>query len=130
MSHLWAHLANYGRTPSFLRFCSATSKMIDDWKQLWQVATRAISLQSTCRAACLLIHNLIETDILPHHSLSNDINSIVATADVNGPATLCDASIALMYHLLHVRNAILPSASQATSNYIIRWALFRWNPGE
>lgn len=104
--------------------------MVDDWKQLWQVATRAISLQSTCRAASLLIHHIIETDILPHHSLSDDINSITTTADVNGPALLCDTSVALMYHILHLRNAILPGASQATSGHIIRWALLRWNPGE
>lgn len=115
---------------SCLRLSNATDRMVDDWRQLWQVATRAISLQSTCRAACLLIHNLLKTDVLPHHSLSDDINSITTTADVNGPAVLCDTSIALMYHLLYVRNTILPSASQATSNYIIRWALMRWNPAE
>ncbi|KAJ6781431.1 hypothetical protein PWT90_08113 [Aphanocladium album] len=115
---------------SCLRFSKATVKMTDDWKQLWQVATRAISLQNTCRAASVLIHNLLGTEVLPHHSLSDDINSIITTADVNGPALLCDTSIALMYHLLHVRNTVLPSASQATSNYIIRWALMRWNPAD
>ncbi|ATY67317.1 phosphotidylinositol kinase [Cordyceps militaris] len=122
----WALIA----CSSCLQLSNATAKMIDDWKQLWQVATRAISLQSTCRAACLLIHSLLETEVLPHHSLSGDINSITTTADVNGPAVLCDTSIALMNHLLYVRNTILPSASQATSNHIIRWALRLWNPAD
>ncbi|OAQ99493.1 hypothetical protein LLEC1_02257 [Akanthomyces lecanii] len=115
---------------SCLQLSNATDNMIDDWKQLWKVATRAVSLQSTCRAACLLIHSLLKTDVLPYHSLSDDINSITTTADVNGPAILCDTSVALMGHLLSVRNTILPSASQATSNYIIRWALMRWSPAD
>ncbi|TQV91433.1 hypothetical protein V2A60_008921 [Cordyceps javanica] len=122
----WALIA----CSSCLKLSNSTANMIDDWKQLWQVATRAISLQSTCRAACLLIHSILETDILPHHSLTDDINSIITTADVNGPATLCDTSITLMHHLLYLRNTILPSASQATSSYIIRWALWLWNPAD
>lgn len=115
---------------SCLQLSNATDQMIGGWKQLWKVATRAVSLQSTCRAACLLIHSLLRTDVLPYHSLSDDINSITTTADVNGPAVLCDTSIGLMHHLLSVRNTILPSASQATSNYIIRWALMRWNSAD
>ncbi|KAM3430198.1 hypothetical protein MY4824_007804 [Beauveria thailandica] len=122
----WAIIAS----SSCLQLTTGTDNMINEWKQLWQVATRAVSLQSTCRAACLLIHSLLKTDVLPHHSLLNDINSITTTADVNGPAVLCDTSIALMHHLFYLRNSLLPSASQATTNYIIRWALMRWNPSD
>ncbi|KAL2752788.1 hypothetical protein ACRALDRAFT_1052581 [Sodiomyces alcalophilus JCM 7366] len=98
------------------------------WKPIWQIAARAASLLSTCRAACHLMHVIIESDVLPYHSISDEINSLVATADVNGPATLVDSSITLMMRLLYLRNTKLPSASQSTSHHIIRWTFFRWNP--
>ncbi|KAM0254845.1 hypothetical protein ACHAQJ_006386 [Trichoderma viride] len=102
----------------------------DTWKQIWHSAARSISLPATSRAACLLLHCIIETDILPYHNLSSDINNIITTADTNGPGVLCDTSIALMSHLYHVRNSRLPSTSQSTSSHIIRWIFLRWNPSE
>lgn len=99
------------------------------WRQVWHLATRSVSLPATSRAACLALHSIIEGDILPYHALSEDINSIVTTADVNGPGVLCDTSLALMVHLFHERNARLPNASQSTSSHIIRWVFMKWNPG-
>lgn len=102
----------------------------DTWRQLWHLATRSIGLPGTSRAACVLLHTILEADVLPYHSISEDINNIVTSADVNGPGTLCDASIALMLHVLHIRNSRIPSASQSTCNHIIRWIFLRWNPNE
>ncbi|KID73239.1 Serine/threonine-protein kinase tel-1, partial [Metarhizium brunneum ARSEF 3297] len=102
----------------------------DQWKQLWHLAVRSVSIPTTCRAACLLLHRIIEKDLLPYNTISEDIDGIVTTADVNGPGLVCDTSLALMLHLLHARNARLPSASQATSNHIIRWVFLKWNPNE
>lgn len=73
---------------------------------------------------------MVEADSLPYHEISDDINSIVTTADVNGPAILCDTSLALMLHLFHVRNARLPNASQNTSNHITRWMFLKWHPSK
>lgn len=78
----------------------------------------------------MLLHRIIEKDLLPYNTISEDIDGIVTTADVNGPGLVCDTSLALMLHLLHARNARLPSASQATSNHIIRWVFLKWNPSE
>lgn len=103
---------------------------LDQWKQLWHHAIRSISVPSTSRAACLLLHRILEADILPYNLISEDINSVVTTADVNGPGLLSDTSLALMFHLFHLRNARVPGASQATSSHIIRWVFLRWNPSE
>ncbi|KAG6006598.1 Serine/threonine-protein kinase tel1 [Claviceps maximensis] len=72
----------------------------------------------------------MEADILPYHSISEDVNSVVTTPDVNGPGLLSDTSVALMFHLFHFRNARVPSASQVTSSHIIRWVFLKWNPSE
>ncbi|OLN81563.1 Serine/threonine-protein kinase tel1 [Colletotrichum chlorophyti] len=100
------------------------------WKQVWQIAARAVSLPSISRAACVLLHTILESDRVLHHDVSDDINSIVTTADVNGPALLVDSSIILMMHLLFLRNIKLPNASQSTSHHIIRWVFLRWNPAD
>ncbi|KFA46746.1 hypothetical protein S40293_08118 [Stachybotrys chartarum IBT 40293] len=114
--------------------CALHANLRDDhgdlWRQLWKLATRAVSLPATSRAACVFLHTALEVDLVAYHLISDDINSIVTTADVNGPAVLCDTSLALMFHLFHVRNTRLPSTSQNTSSHVIRWMFLKWNPGE
>lgn len=103
--------------------------MAASWKHLWQIAARAVSLPSTSRAACVLLHTILDINLVLYHTVSDDVNSIVTAADVNGPALLVDSSIILMLHLLSLRNVKLPNASQSTSHHIIRWVFLKWNPG-
>ncbi|PFH63237.1 hypothetical protein XA68_15871 [Ophiocordyceps unilateralis] len=103
---------------------------VDTWRQLWHVAARSLSLPATCRASCVLLLAILQTDLLPYHTLAEDINSFIVTADVNGPAILCDTSLSLMSRLFHERNGRLPNASQATSSHVIRWVFLKWNPNE
>lgn len=98
------------------------------WRQVWHLSARAVSLPGTSRAACVLARIILEAELLPYHMLAEEVNNIVTTADVNGPATLSDTSLALMLRMFHVRNARLPNASQSTCSYIIRWIFLRWNP--
>lgn len=65
-----------------------------------------------------------------YHAVSNDINDIVTTADVNGPSILTDSTLLLMLHLLKLRNLKLPNASQTTCSHVIRWVFRRWDPGK
>lgn len=109
---------------------NATVDHTDTWRQLWHLATRSVSLPATSRAACVLLIIMLRADILPYHSISEEVNSIVTTADVNGPAVLAETSLSLMLYLLHLRNARLPSASQTTCNHIIRWVFMKWNPSK
>ncbi len=103
--------------------------LLNLWKQIWQLSVRTISIPSNSRAACALLHSILDSHLIPHHEIVNDINGIVTAADISGPALLVDSSLRLMLHLLHLRNAMLPNANQATSNHIIRWVFSRWRPG-
>jgi ataxia telangiectasia mutated family protein len=94
------------------------------------MAARSVSLPSLSRTACALLHAILDADLLSYHSISDDVKSIVTTADINGPGLLVDSSLMLMLHLLHARNVKLPSASQATGHHIIRWIFLKWNPGQ
>jgi ataxia telangiectasia mutated family protein len=120
-------LANY--CSCILRKGANAANLAAVWKQTWQITVRTISLPATSRAACFLLHMILETDLIPYHLIADDINSIVTTADVNGPAILVDSSLNLMLHLLQARNTRLPSASQTTCHHVIRWAFRKWNAG-
>ncbi|EFQ24914.1 phosphatidylinositol 3 [Colletotrichum graminicola] len=122
----WAMLACASCAVSHVELGNAPTS----WKHVWQIAARAISLASTCRAASVLLHTILEREIVPYHDIADDINSMVTTADVNGPALLVDSSIILMLHLLALRNVKLPNASQSTSHHIIRWTFLKWNPAD
>ncbi|KZL69017.1 ataxia telangiectasia mutated, partial [Colletotrichum incanum] len=122
----WAMLACASCAVSHVESDDTTAS----WKHVWQVAARAVSLPSTCRAASVLLHTILEKNLVPYHDVSDDINSMVTTADINGPALLVDSSIILMLHLLTLRNVKLPNASQSTSHHIIRWAFLKWNPAD
>ncbi|KAK1457617.1 phosphatidylinositol 3 [Colletotrichum cuscutae] len=102
----------------------------DSWRQLWQVAARAVGLPSTSRAASVLLHTVLERNLVLYHDVSDGINSIVTTADANGPALLVDSSITLMFHLRSLRNVKLPNASQSTNHHVVRWIFQRWNPAD
>lgn len=121
------HIANIISCIAYSKGCH---DQVDVWHQLWRFAIRSVSLPGTSRAAAVLLHQLLEADVLPYHTISQDINNMVTTADVSGPSTLSDASISLMFHVLNLRNAKVPSASQSTCHHIIRWVFLRWNPSE
>jgi len=99
------------------------------WKQICQITIRAISVPGMSRAACALLHSILEAGLVDYHDVSDDINAMIIAADISGPALLVDSSLILMLHLLHLRNTMLPSANQATSNHIMRWVFSRWKPG-
>lgn len=100
------------------------------WKQAWQIGLRSIGLAGTSRTACVLLHCILEAELIPKHEIMDDVNIVITNSDISGPAVLVDSSLVLMLHLLGVRNTNSPSASQATSNHIIRWVFSKWNPGE
>ncbi|KAK3485611.1 Serine/threonine-protein kinase tel-1, partial [Neurospora crassa] len=68
--------------------------------------------------------------LLADHELAGDVNQIITTADISGPAMLVDSAAVLMLTLLRIRNAISPNASQSTSSHVIRWVFLKWNPSE
>ncbi|KAI1771338.1 hypothetical protein F4818DRAFT_210746 [Hypoxylon cercidicola] len=123
----WAMVACASLAPQ----TSATDSTLSaTWKQIWQIAVRSVSMTANCRASSILLHSIITRDLVSYRDIADDVNSMVTTADVNGPAVVVDSSLMLMTKLLHLRNFQLPSASYTTCNHIVRWMLFRWDPAD
>ncbi|KAI0841594.1 hypothetical protein F5Y06DRAFT_293294 [Hypoxylon sp. FL0890] len=121
----WAMIACASLTPQTNAVQDTLSAL---WKQIWQIAVRAVSMTTSCRASSVLLHSIIVHELVSYRDIADDINSMIMTADVNGPAVVVDSSLILMTTLLHLRNFQLPSASYATCNHVIRWMFFRWDP--
>ncbi|KAK4668469.1 Serine/threonine-protein kinase tel1 [Podospora pseudoanserina] len=100
------------------------------WKQLWQLGVRSVSLAPTTRAASVFLDSVIKASLIPRHELAGDVNHMIITADISGPAILVDSSLKLMLSLLRLRNTMSPNASQATTSHVIRWVFVKWNPAE
>lgn len=100
------------------------------WKQIWQLAVRSVSIPVTCRAACFLLHAILEAQLIPYYAVADDISNILTMADVCGPVVLVDSSLALMHRLSNIRNELAPSAIQKTTSHVIRWVFSTWKPGK
>ncbi|RYP61820.1 hypothetical protein DL769_007545 [Monosporascus sp. CRB-8-3] len=72
--------------------------------------------------------SMLTNDLLPYRDIADDVNAMITTADVNGPAVVVDSSLLFMTKLLHLLNYQLPSASYATCNHVVRWMFLRWDP--
>jgi hypothetical protein len=77
----------------------------------------------------VLLHAILEAHLIPYHAIADDINKMVTMADICGPAVLVDSSLVFMHYLASIRNSMIPSASQKTSSYVIRWVFTTWKPG-
>ncbi|KAI2636438.1 Serine/threonine-protein kinase tel-1 [Hypomontagnella submonticulosa] len=123
----WAMIACASLSPQV----SATDKNLSIlWKQVWQIAVRSVSMTANCRASSVLLHSIVTYNLVSYRDIADDINSMVMTADVNGPAVVVDSSLILMTTLLNLRNFQLPSASYTTCNHVVRWMFFRWDPAD
>jgi serine-protein kinase ATM len=78
----------------------------------------------------MLLDTMLTRKLVDVRDVADDINQIVTTADISGPAVLVDSSLIFMQSLLRLRNVMSPNASPATSSHIIRWVFVKWNPGE
>ncbi|KAI0862621.1 phosphatidylinositol 3 [Xylaria cubensis] len=123
----WAMIACASLVPKSSPPDSSLSPL---WKQAWQVAARSVSMTGTCRAASFLLNSLLKNELLAYSDIMGDVNDMITTADVNGPAVLVDSSLILMTALLQLRNHHLPNASHATNNHVVRWMLSRWDPAD
>jgi len=72
---------------------------------------------------------MLARGLIQYHDIGEDVNAIIAAADISGPVLLCDSAMFLMMHLLHVNITEAPGASLVACQHVIRWLFARWHPG-
>ncbi|KKA29316.1 hypothetical protein TD95_002381, partial [Thielaviopsis punctulata] len=109
---------------------ASDSPLYPTWKNLWNSAARVVSIPGVCRASSVMLHTILQLNLVPYHNISGEITRIITNPDFSGPAVVVDSSLLLMLHVLHLRNSKVPNASGTTSSHVIRWVFLKWHPDD
>lgn len=72
---------------------------------------------------------LISRELVAYSSISKDVDSMLQSIDVNGPAILSDSSLALWCLILRKRSTVVQSASFHLGERLFQWFTSKWRPG-
>lgn len=99
------------------------------WKQLWHTVSRLVTSRALCRPACYLLHTILAKKLVEYNDVVEWATSMLTMTEISAPASICDSSLALMAHLVHMRNTEGSGGSVNPSQNVVRWLFSKWNPG-
>lgn len=67
---------------------------------------------------------------MEYKDVAEGATAMLVMTEISAPAILCDSSLALMRHLLHMRNTEGSGGNANTSQNVVRWLFSKWNPGK
>ena len=103
-------------------FSSCASAYLEIWLQVWKLCARYATNPLTCRAACHTMRIILSLELVDYSHISEDVDSMLQSMDVNGPATLCDSSIALCCLFVEKRG-------NDSTRRLFQWFSSKWCPG-
>lgn len=107
-----------------------SERCIGSWKNIWQLAFRAITSASTCRSACHLLNVLISVQIAERSLLVDAIDAIASSIEFNGPSLFCDSVSALLGTVITYARLERTMASNDVSERVLTWLFRRWSPSK
>ncbi|GAB7358096.1 hypothetical protein MBLNU230_g0257t1 [Neophaeotheca triangularis] len=107
---------------------SAHPSLSERWKSIWQVATRAISIASTCRSACFLLLVLMRLQLVDQATINELMQRITISVDLNGPVALSDCALRLMNTTLKAIRETNAALAVPTAEATLGWILRRFTP--
>ncbi|KAI9676638.1 MAG: Serine/threonine-protein kinase tel1 [Trizodia sp. TS-e1964] len=112
---------------AFQSIASAPS-LSSDWLGIWRLAARNATSASSCRAACHLMHVILDLKIVTFSSVADMVESNLASLDISGPAIPADSALSLWALILRKRNHEILSGSMVASERLLHWFFKKWNP--
>ncbi|ELR07215.1 Serine/threonine-protein kinase tel1 [Pseudogymnoascus destructans] len=100
------------------------------WKQLWHTVSRLVTSRALCRPACYLLHTILAKKLVEYNDVVEWATSMLTMTEISAPASICDSSLALMAHLVHMRNMEGSGGGVNPSQNVVRWLFSKWNPAE
>ncbi|KFY41352.1 hypothetical protein V495_04972 [Pseudogymnoascus sp. VKM F-4514 (FW-929)] len=100
------------------------------WKQLWHTVSRLVTSRALCRPACYVLHIILARKLVEYNDVVEWATSMLTMTEISAPAAICDSSLALMAHLVHMRNTEGSGGSVNPSQNVVRWVFSKWNPAE
>ena len=100
------------------------------WHQVWDLASRASTSQATSRAACNLMSNIIQFDLLEYSVMAEKTLSIISSSNLSGPSTISESSLALWALITRTSAHINPGSVMNASKQICSWLREVWTIGK
>lgn len=99
------------------------------WHQVWDLASRASTSQSTSRAACNLMNVILQFDLLEYSIMAEKIRSMLSSVNLSGPSTLTDSSLAFWAVITRMGAQINPGSMSNVSKQVCAWLREAWTIG-
>ncbi|KAJ6144853.1 hypothetical protein N7470_008748 [Penicillium chermesinum] len=103
--------------------------LIECWPGAVELATRAFSASATSRSACKLIAATLGCDLLELSIVTKLVNSLLSSANLNGPSALSDASLELWALAVRAKPQISPGSAQNSTKQVCSWLREIWTIG-
>lgn len=87
---------------------AAAPSLAPKWNAIWQLAVRAMSNTSTCRAACYLLSILIQLQLVAHGNVSELVQTFTSSMDLNGPSMMADSVLRVLRIALRRAHQLTP----------------------
>ncbi|KAF2489805.1 hypothetical protein BU16DRAFT_566907 [Lophium mytilinum] len=117
-----------GLTATAFQTSSKSSKFTAQWESIWQTAARTITSDSSSRAACHLMNVVLRLGLISYESISEVVERVLPSVELNGPALLTESSSSLWTTLLRGRTEGNPTLFNETSERILQWLYCKWTP--
>ncbi|KAF2719778.1 TOR2 phosphatidylinositol 3 and 4-kinase [Polychaeton citri CBS 116435] len=121
----WAYLA---LTSLATNNAASSRELASRWASVWQYASRAICNIATCQTGSHLTHTLIHLRLVDASAISELVQAISTSMEVNGPAVLVDSAIQLLTTVNQAARLISPGSSTTISESILGWLFRLWVP--
>lgn len=107
---------------------STATTLSAQWSSMWQIASRSMTIMTTCRAACHLLHLMLRLRLVSQPSISDLLQSLATAIELSGPATICDSALQLLTASMGCAAAVIPRSANAFTENVVGWLLRRWTP--
>lgn len=99
------------------------------WHQVWDLASRASTSQSTSRASCNLMNIILQFDLLEYSIMAEKIRSMLSSVNLSGASTLTDSSLAFWAVITRMGAQINPGSMLNVSKQVCAWLREAWAIG-
>lgn len=96
---------------------------------MWHTVSRLVTSRLLCRPSCYLLHVILANKLVEYNDVVEWTAAMLTTTEISAPATICDSSLGLMAHLVHMRNTEGSGGSMNPSQNVVQWVFSKWNPG-
>ena len=72
---------------------------------------------------------VLAVDLVPYTEISKEVDAMILSIDLSGPANVVDSSLAVWCLILEKRNTVAHSSILQPGERLLQWLISKWRPG-